>query len=53
MTLMARSIEGDYDTQAVRDARKRWKKVIDLPQVVPQCHLRDAYTLLEKSIRSQ
>ncbi len=52
MTLMARSIEGDYDTQAVKDARKRWKEVIDLPQVVPQHHLEDTYALLENSLRS-
>ncbi len=55
MALMAGSIEGDYDTQVVKDARKRWKEVIDLPQVTPQRHLRvsDAYALLEKSILSQ
>ncbi len=53
MTLMAGSIEGDYDTQVVKDARKRWKEVIDLPQVIPQRHLEDVYALLEKSIRSQ
>ncbi|SJL16666.1 uncharacterized protein ARMOST_20195 [Armillaria ostoyae] len=52
MTLMARSIDCDYDTQAAKDARKRWKEVIDLPQVVPQHHLEDVYALLEKSIRS-
>ncbi|PBK88282.1 hypothetical protein ARMGADRAFT_436627 [Armillaria gallica] len=53
MTLMAGSIEGDYDTQVGKDARKRWKEVIDLPQVIPQRHLEDVYALLEKSIRSQ
>lgn len=52
MTLMTRSIEGDYDTQAVKDARKRWKDVIDLPLVVPQHHLEDTYALLEKSLQS-
>ncbi|PBK68525.1 hypothetical protein ARMSODRAFT_975925 [Armillaria solidipes] len=51
-TSMAGSIEGDHDTQVVKDARKRWKEVIDLPQVIPQRHLEDAYALLEKSIRS-
>ncbi len=51
MTLMTRSIEGDYDTQAVKDARKRWKDVIDLPLVVPQHHLEDTYALLEKSLQ--
>ncbi len=50
---MARSIGGDNDPQAVKDARKRWKEVIDLPRVVPQPHLEDTHSLLEKSIRSQ
>ncbi|KAK0229551.1 hypothetical protein EDD85DRAFT_131680 [Armillaria nabsnona] len=53
MTLMGGSIEGDNDPQALKDARKRWKEVIDLPRVVPQPHLEDTYALLEKSIRTQ
>ncbi|KAK0437160.1 hypothetical protein EV421DRAFT_1828894 [Armillaria borealis] len=52
ITLMERSIEGDYDTEVIKDARKRWKEVIDLPRFVPQHHLEGVYALLEKSIRS-
>ncbi|PBK68532.1 hypothetical protein ARMSODRAFT_975932 [Armillaria solidipes] len=51
MTLMVRSIEGDYDMQVVKDTWKQWKGVIDLPLVIPQHHLEDTYALLEKSLQ--